>query len=107
MSDLPPELPTGWDLRTQTLRDAYWAHREVPNRHRDEMCEDYCFPDIVERWVKLMVERTTDMTAEVRLREYLESKPMADTLVPLLDRALAEAVEAYESSVFVTKKAPK
>ena len=59
------------DLRTQALRDAYWAHREVPGRHRGECCQDPCFEDIVERWVTLVSERIHDNPAEAKRRGFL------------------------------------
>lgn len=87
-------------LREQALRDAYWAHREVPGRHRGECCQDPCFADITERWVALVTERAAlteaRTTTDARLRAIFPlapwSSPHTEAVVSSQLRAAAQAI---------------
>jgi hypothetical protein len=64
-------------------RRAYWAHREVPGRHRGECCQDQCWPDIASRvlddlvpkvqaWLALAIEAEAASPDSEALRAALE-----------------------------------
>jgi hypothetical protein len=67
-----------------TWRRAYWAHREVPGRHRGECCQDKCWPDIAERVVDAIAPSIAADLAEVASF----NEPPAEGLREALARAI-------------------
>jgi hypothetical protein len=102
MTDRPdlaaPAMPAS--PRTATLskyadtwRRAYWAHREVPGRHRGECCQDECWPDIAERVIDEIAPAIVAELSEAEAAQQQSAPAGTDSQAAPLDvEALADAL---------------
>jgi hypothetical protein len=94
------------DRYVDVWRRAYWAHREVPGRHRGECCQDRCWSDIGRRVLDEMVPKVQAWLGEPEAQPATGTEALRAALLSVAhiyrrqhdDECNCEGCNAYEAA---------